>query len=48
LKTQEDAMIEGLKLTMTGEQLRSRLDERVKHHERVVECRGRKLAKARS
>jgi hypothetical protein len=30
-------MIEGLKLTMTGEELRNRLDERVKHHERVVE-----------
>jgi hypothetical protein len=30
-------MIEGLKLTMTGEELRKRLDERVKHHERVVE-----------
>jgi len=29
-------MIEGLKLTMTGEELRNRLDERVKHHERVV------------
>ena len=30
-------MIKGLKLTMTGEDLRSRLDERVKHHKRVVE-----------
>ena len=30
-------MIEGLKLTMTAEQLRHRLDERVKHHQRVVE-----------
>jgi hypothetical protein len=30
-------MIEGLKLTMTGEELRKRLDERVKHHEWVVE-----------
>ena len=30
-------MIEGLKLTMTGEELRSRLDERVKHHEDVAE-----------
>ena len=27
-------MIEGLKLTMTGEELRKRLDERVKDHER--------------
>ena len=30
-------MIEGLKLTMTGEEIRSRLDERVKHHEHAVE-----------
>jgi hypothetical protein len=30
-------MIEGLKLTMTGEELRNRLDERVKRHERAVE-----------
>jgi hypothetical protein len=30
-------MIEGLKLTMTAEELRHRLDERVKHHQRVVE-----------
>ena len=30
-------MIEGLKLTMTGEELRKRLDERVKDHERAVE-----------
>ena len=30
-------MIEGLKLTMTGEELRSRLDERVKDHESAVE-----------
>jgi hypothetical protein len=30
-------MIEGLKLTMTGEEVRKRLDERVKHHERLVE-----------
>ena len=30
-------MIEGLKLTMTGEELRNRLDDRVKQHQRVVE-----------
>ena len=30
-------MIEGLKLTMTGEELRKRLDERVKDHEHAVE-----------
>jgi len=30
-------MIEGLKLTMTGEELRKRLAERVKHHEKLVE-----------
>ena len=30
-------MIEGLKLTMTGEELRGRLAERVKHHEELVE-----------
>ena len=30
-------MIEGLKLTMTGEELRNRLDERVRHHEAVIE-----------
>ena len=30
-------MIEGLKLTMTGEEIRSRLDERVKRHEHAVE-----------
>lgn len=30
-------MIEGLKLTMTGEELRNRLDGRVKHHEALVE-----------
>jgi hypothetical protein len=30
-------MIEGLKLTMTGEELRNRLDERVKRHQRAVE-----------
>lgn len=30
-------MIEGLKLTMTGEQLRKRLAERVKQHQRLVE-----------
>jgi hypothetical protein len=29
-------MIEGLKLTMTGEEVRKRLAERVKHHERLV------------
>jgi hypothetical protein len=29
-------MIDGLKLTMTGEELRKRLDERVKDHERRV------------
>lgn len=27
-------MIDGLKLTMTGEELRKRLDQRVKEHER--------------
>lgn len=30
-------MIEGLKLTMTGEELRKRLDQRVKHHQSVVD-----------
>ena len=30
-------MIEGLKLTMTGEQLRKRLAERVKQHQRLAE-----------
>lgn len=30
-------MIEGLKLTMTGEEIRSRLDERIKDHEHAVE-----------
>jgi hypothetical protein len=45
-------MIEGLKLTMTGEELRKRLDERVKHHERIVEQtkrgrRGRSTAPTR-
>ena len=30
-------MIEGLKLTMTGEELRNRLDERIQYHDRVVE-----------
>ena len=30
-------MIEGLKLTMTGEQLRGRLRERIEHHRRLVE-----------
>lgn len=29
-------MIEGLKLTMTADELRHRLDERVKHHEALV------------
>ena len=29
-------MIDGLKLTMTGEELRKRLDDRVKQHERLV------------
>jgi hypothetical protein len=29
-------MIEGLKLTMTGEELRKRLEERIKEHERLV------------
>ena len=33
----ERQMIEGLKLTMTGDELRSRLDERVKYHERLVD-----------
>jgi hypothetical protein len=30
-------MIDGLRLTMTGEKLRKRLDERVAHHKRLVE-----------
>ena len=29
-------MIEGLKLTMTGDELRKRLAERIKDHERLV------------
>ena len=29
-------MIEGLKLTMTGEEVRKRLAERIKHHEQLV------------
>ena len=29
-------MIEGLKLTMTGEELRGRLQERVERHRRLV------------
>jgi hypothetical protein len=33
---EERTMIDGLKLTMTGEELRKRLDERVKRHERLV------------
>jgi hypothetical protein len=31
------AMIDGLKVTLTGEELRARLDERVKDHEREAE-----------
>lgn len=30
-------MIEGLKVTMTGEEIRRRLQQRIEHHERCVE-----------
>src|SRR6185295_1533122 len=34
---EEPLMIDGLKLTMTGEELRNQLKERIEEHERLVE-----------
>jgi hypothetical protein len=38
-------MIDGLKCTMTGEEIRALLDERIRMHERQVERRKRELAR---